>query len=97
MTSRHYVGSRDTEMGPPLSLSFGVPGWHVDEYGILDGNRDPALRSGFQKNMVEAVGVEPTSENVTGQEPTYLVQFTRRELPRQIRVVRLERTRNAKR
>ena len=48
-------------------------------------------------NLVEAVGVEPTSENVTGQEPTYLVQFTRRELPRQIRVVRLERTRNAKR
>jgi len=28
-------------------------------------------RSG--QNMVEAVGVEPTSENVTGQEPTYLV------------------------
>ena len=47
--------------------------------------------------MVEAAGVEPASENVTGQEPTYLVQFTRRELPRQIRVVRLERTRNAKR
>ena len=36
--------------------------------------------------MVEAVGVEPTSENATGQEPTYLVQFTQRELPRQIRV-----------
>ena len=49
------------------------------------------------RKLVEAVGVEPTSENVTGQEPTYLVQFTRRELPRQIRVVRLERTRNAKR
>jgi hypothetical protein len=49
------------------------------------------------KNMVEAVGVEPTSENVTGQEPTYLVQFTRRELPRQIRALRLERTRNVKR
>ena len=47
--------------------------------------------------VVEAVGVEPTSENVTGQEPTYLVQFTRRELPRQIRVLRLERTRNANR
>ena len=53
--------------------------------------------AGFQKGLVEAVGVEPTSENVTGQEPTYLVQFTRRELPRQIRVLRLERTRNAKR
>src|SRR5690348_3994837 len=26
-----------------------------------------------QKDLVEAVGVEPTSENVTGQEPTYLV------------------------
>ena len=51
----------------------------------------------FRKKLVEAVGVEPTSENVTGQEPTYLVQFTRRELPRQIRVLRLERTRNAKR
>jgi len=47
--------------------------------------------------MVEAVGVEPTSENVTGQEPTYLVQFPRRELPRHIRVRRSERTRNARR
>lgn len=55
------------------------------------------LRVGILEKLVEAVGVEPTSENVTGQEPTYLVQFTRRELPRQIRVVRLERTRNAKR
>jgi hypothetical protein len=51
----------------------------------------------MKNKLVEAVGVEPTSENVTGQEPTYLVQFTRRELPRQIRVLRLERTRNAKR
>jgi len=45
--------------------------------------------------MVEAAGVEPASENVTGQEPTYLVAFTRRELPRHIRGLRLERTRNA--
>jgi hypothetical protein len=63
----------------------------------MDGNRDPLATLKFQEKMVEAVGVEPTSENVTGQEPTYLVQFTRRELPRQIRVLRLERTRNAKR
>ena len=35
--------------------------------------------------MVEAAGVEPASENVTGQEPTYLVAFARRELPRHIR------------
>ena len=56
------------------------------------------MLSGFRINeMVEAVGVEPTSENVTGQEPTYLVQFTRRELPRQIRALHLERTRNASR
>ena len=47
--------------------------------------------------LVEAAGVEPASENVTGQEPTYLVAFTRRELPRHIRLVRLEPTRNARR
>ena len=48
-------------------------------------------------NMVEAAGVEPASENVTGQEPTYVVAFARRELPRHIRALRLERTRNADR
>ena len=32
-------------------------------------------------SVVEAVGVEPTSENVTGQEPTYLVAFARRSYP----------------
>ena len=47
--------------------------------------------------MVEAAGVEPASENVTGQEPTYVVAFARRELPRHIRALRLERTRNADR
>jgi len=52
------------------------------------------LPAGF---LVEAAGVEPASENVTGQEPTYLVAFTRRELPRHIRFLRLEPTRNASR
>jgi len=47
--------------------------------------------------MVEAAGVEPASENDTGQEPTYLVEFTRRELPRHIRAFRSEPTRNARR
>ena len=47
--------------------------------------------------LVEAAGVEPASENVTGQEPTYVVAFTRRELPRHIRFLRLEPTRNASR
>ena len=27
------------------------------------------------RNMVEAAGVEPASENITGQEPTYLFAF----------------------
>ena len=31
--------------------------------------------------MVEAAGVEPASENVTGKETTYLVQFMRRNYP----------------
>ena len=47
------------------------------------------------ERLVEAAGVEPASENVTGQKPTYLVAFTRRELPRHIRFLRSERTRNA--
>jgi hypothetical protein len=67
------------------------------EYQIVSTVGIPRYARDFRKRLVEAVGVEPTSENVTGQEPTYLVQFTRRELPRQIRVLRLERTRNAKR
>jgi len=40
------------------------------------------------QNVVEAAGVEPASENVTGQEPTYLVAFTRWELPHHFRVRR---------
>jgi len=44
--------------------------------------------------MVEAAGVEPASENFAAQETTYLVEFTRRELPRHIRDFRLEPTRN---
>jgi len=59
-----------------------------------------AVNAGFinyLESMVEAVGVEPTSENVTGQEPTYLVAFARRELPRHFRARRSERTRNARR
>ena len=84
------------------SLGCGDSGWHVDNLKEFRGGIgilffDYAQGRDFRENMVEAVGVEPTSENVTGQEPTYLVQFTRRELPRQIRVLRLERTRNAKR
>jgi hypothetical protein len=44
---------------------------------------------------VEAAGVEPASENVTGQEPTYVVEFMLRELPRNVRPMRSEPTRNA--
>ena len=45
--------------------------------------------------MVEAAGVEPASENVTGQEPTCLVQFLPPALPEDVRGPRSERTRNA--
>ena len=51
-------------------------------------NRLGSLAYARDVRMVEAVGVEPTSENVTGQEPTYLSEFTRRELPRHIRALR---------
>ena len=45
--------------------------------------------------MVEAAGVEPASENVTGQEPTCVVAFMPQALPWDVRGLRSERTRNA--
>ena len=45
--------------------------------------------------VVEAAGVEPASENVTGQEPTCVVQFMPQALPWDVRGPRSERTRNA--
>jgi hypothetical protein len=47
--------------------------------------------------MVEAAGVEPASENVTGQETTCLFQFMPWALPQDVRGPRSERTRNASR
>jgi len=44
--------------------------------------------------MVEAAGVEPASENVTGQKPTCVVTFLPLALPRDVRGRRSERTRN---
>ena len=48
-----------------------------------------------KQNLVEAAGVEPASENVTGQEPTCVVQFMPQALPWDVRGARSERTRNA--
>jgi len=45
--------------------------------------------------MVEAAGVEPASENVTGQETTCLVQFLLPAFTGNVRGRRSERTRNA--
>src|SRR4051812_16172330 len=47
--------------------------------------------------VVEAAGVEPASENVTGQETTCLVQFPLPELPGNLRSSCSERTRNRSR
>jgi len=49
------------------------------------------------KKVVEAAGVEPASENVTGQETTCLVAFLPQALPWDVRGLRSERTRNASR
>src|SRR5690349_9390448 len=46
------------------------------------------------KEMVEAAGVEPASENVTGQETTCLFAFMPLALPKDVRGRRSERTRN---
>ena len=47
--------------------------------------------------VVEAAGVEPASENVTGQETTCLFAFMPQALPWDVRGVRSERTRNGNR
>ena len=48
-------------------------------------------------SVVEAAGVEPASENVTGQETTCLFAFMPSALPEDVRGPRSERTRNASR
>ena len=54
-------------------------------------------------SVVEAAGVEPASENVTGQETTCLFAFmpqalgALRRFPQDVRGSRSERTRNASR
>ena len=52
---------------------------------------------GELKIMVEAAGVEPASENVTGKETTCLFTFMPWALPQDVRVVGSERTRNRRR
>src|SRR5207237_8575398 len=44
--------------------------------------------------LVQAAGVEPASENVTGQETTCLFTFMPLALPKEVRDRRSERTRN---
>ena len=52
------------------------------------------LEANKAENMVEAAGVEPASENVTGQETTCLFAFMPLALPKDVRDRRSERTRN---
>jgi len=60
-----------------------------------------ALKSGppaeHGDRLVEAAGVEPASENVTGQETTCLFQFMPWALPQDVRDGCSERTRNSRR
>jgi len=51
----------------------------------------------MNETLVEAAGVEPASENVTGQETTCLFAFMPPALPEDVRGPRSERTRNASR
>jgi hypothetical protein len=48
----------------------------------------------WKDGLVEAAGVEPASENVTGQETTCLFAFMPLALPKDVRDRRSERTRN---
>jgi len=48
----------------------------------------------MRRILVEAAGVEPASENVTGQKTTCVVAFMPLALPRDVRGSGSERTRN---
>ena len=62
--------------------------------GIVGRDRDVGTLK-IEIKLVEAAGVEPASENVTGQETTCLVRFLPQALPWDVRGPRSERTRNA--
>jgi hypothetical protein len=60
---------------------------------MLDGGSVRTFAKSW-KEVVEAAGVEPASENVTGQETTCLFRFMPQALPWDVRGPRSERTRN---
>jgi len=62
------------------------------------GRRDQSsVRKRSRFRVVEAAGVEPASENVTGQETTCLFAFMPWALPQDVRCCCSERTRNTSR
>ena len=62
--------------------------------GLTVATRNTNLAIVVTEVMVEAAGVEPASENVTGQETTCLFAFMPQALPWDVRDPRSERTRN---
>ncbi len=65
---------------------------------VRERRRDQSsVRKRSRFRVVEAAGVEPASENVTGQETTCLFAFMPWALPQDVRCCCSERTRNTSR
>jgi hypothetical protein len=87
-----------------------MPGRSLERRTVKEVGGEPAIAECYctklkcvckqliiNKLLVEAAGVEPASENVTGQETTCLFAFMPWALPQDLRGRRSERTRNASR
>ena len=93
----HTAGTLDSaareksRRAAPLEMT--VPWSEAEQHETLAANLTKSISLG-STNVVEAAGVEPASENVTGQKTTCLFQFMPLALPKDVRDRRSERTRN---
>jgi hypothetical protein len=104
VTERHYtpwVRARQEQLEADVRRT-----WNTDTQAAIETKSTREVHATDQRPnslnlntnyLVEAAGVEPASENVTGQKPTCIVAFMSLVLPKDVRGRRSERTRNASR
>lgn len=89
------AGESRTDLQKPSYLKEGVVFQILQKKTYCTIPKQALKQLIIKEILVEAAGVEPASENVTGQETTCLFQFMPQALPWDVRSRRSERTRNA--
>jgi hypothetical protein len=98
---KHYspwVAARQEQLEQDVRRTWNTDRLACGEAKGVRGTRQSRASQLIEKQrekMVEAAGVEPASENVTGQETTCLVAFPLPDFAGNFRLSRSERTRNA--